>query len=531
MEEEVERAMTTVALRFPAGRFHATPWGRHVNEGAPEWPPSPWRLLRSLIAVWKMRSAELSEDEVRPILEALATPPEFLLPPAALAHTRHYMPLGLKKEVEQRTKVFDAFISVERDRELLVSWPDIVLDDPQREILARLLDRLGYFGRAESWCEARLVDSDTAHEPANCRPLGDDAAPAAGEELVRVLCPDPASAFSDEHVRAKKKRPVYEPCWNLAIETAQLHAEKWSDPPGSHWVTYVRRSDCFHPRPAVRVRRAARPCMQVARYALDSNVLPLSTVTLPFAETVRSALMSRTPNREPSAVFSGKDADGLPLQGHGHAYFLPADEDGDGRLDHVTVFAREGFGEREVHAIDQLRMLKSGGDEHEVRLLLMAIAKADQLKAPLLGPACEWVSLTPYIATRHPKKNGVRADPLELLNDPRRFVKQDLRRELARLSERLGLPAPEIDSLLDDAGVFRLEPSQWASGARGPTRRALEFKRFRSRKRTDDGGRRLSGFFKLHFPQPVSGPIALGHSAHFGMGLFMPVVSDPQPDA
>ena len=33
--------MTAVALRFLAGRFHATPWGHHVNEGVPEWPPSP----------------------------------------------------------------------------------------------------------------------------------------------------------------------------------------------------------------------------------------------------------------------------------------------------------------------------------------------------------------------------------------------------------------------------------------------------------------------------------------------------------
>ena len=64
--------MLAVGLKFPAGRFHATPWGRHVNEGAPEWPPSPWRLLRALLAVWKIRSAQLSEQQVRPVFEALA---------------------------------------------------------------------------------------------------------------------------------------------------------------------------------------------------------------------------------------------------------------------------------------------------------------------------------------------------------------------------------------------------------------------------------------------------------------------------
>lgn len=45
--------MIAISLTFPAGRYHATPWDRHVNEGAVEWPPSPWRLLRSLVAVWK----------------------------------------------------------------------------------------------------------------------------------------------------------------------------------------------------------------------------------------------------------------------------------------------------------------------------------------------------------------------------------------------------------------------------------------------------------------------------------------------
>lgn len=30
-----------VEFRFPARRYHATPWGNHVNEGLIEWPPSP----------------------------------------------------------------------------------------------------------------------------------------------------------------------------------------------------------------------------------------------------------------------------------------------------------------------------------------------------------------------------------------------------------------------------------------------------------------------------------------------------------
>ncbi|MFH1303100.1 MAG: type I-U CRISPR-associated protein Csb2, partial [Planctomycetota bacterium] len=44
--------MIAIEMKFPTGKLHATPWGRHVNEGAVEWPPSPWRFLRALLAVW-----------------------------------------------------------------------------------------------------------------------------------------------------------------------------------------------------------------------------------------------------------------------------------------------------------------------------------------------------------------------------------------------------------------------------------------------------------------------------------------------
>src|SRR5437868_9930968 len=103
-----------IQLKFPSGRYHATPWGRHVNEGVHEWPPSPWRLLRALVAVWKRTCCELPEDQVRRVLEQIAHPPRFKLPMHRVAHTRHYMPWE-KKGPESRTLVFDTFVSVGRD--------------------------------------------------------------------------------------------------------------------------------------------------------------------------------------------------------------------------------------------------------------------------------------------------------------------------------------------------------------------------------------------------------------------------------
>src|SRR6516162_8765742 len=106
----------TLKLRFPAGRYHATPWGRHVNEGVPEWPPSPWRILRALIATWRRKCPDLRESAVRRLLEQLLDPPQSHLPPARVAHPRHYMPLGKKSPLElpvaPTALVFDTFVAV-----------------------------------------------------------------------------------------------------------------------------------------------------------------------------------------------------------------------------------------------------------------------------------------------------------------------------------------------------------------------------------------------------------------------------------
>src|SRR4051812_1414768 len=124
----------TLKVSFPAGRYHATPWGRHVNEGVPEWPPSPWRLLRALVATWRRKCPDLSEVAVRRVLEQLVQPPRFRLPPARVAHTRHYMPWE-KKGPTDRTLVFDTFVVVSRCELLSIGWPDASLTADDQHVL------------------------------------------------------------------------------------------------------------------------------------------------------------------------------------------------------------------------------------------------------------------------------------------------------------------------------------------------------------------------------------------------------------
>ena len=66
-------------------------------------------------------------------------------------------------------------------------------------------------------------------------------------------------------------------------------------------------------------------------------------------------------SRGNSRILSGKSDAGVVATGHGHAFYLPTDEDNDGRLDHLTLVASDGFGTDELRAIDTLtsREIKS----------------------------------------------------------------------------------------------------------------------------------------------------------------------------
>ena len=530
--------MIAISLRLIAGRYHATPWGRHVNEGAVEWPPSPWRILRALVATWKRTRPDLPQNHVEPILRALAEPPEFFLPPASTGHTRHFMP-WFKNGPDDRTLVFDTFVTMARGARVLVRWPSARLDQSQLQALSCILGNLNVLGRSESWCEAEVADGDSSATGLSCRAL--EHSVPADHEIVQLLCADPASAFADDHVvgvstrtvrRGKHRQTVterssiYDPAWNLCMETLQLRKERWSDPPGSCWVPYVRPRNCFktEPRPRPR-RRNARSPIDVVRYALDSTVHSLVTETLPVAEAARRALMGthgriteQNGVRGRSSTLSGKDEHGRPLAGHRHAYYLPSDEDDDGRLDHLTVYAADGLDAQERGAVDRLRELRTGRegeDRHPLRLLLLATGASDQYAPGPLQTSRVWVSATPYIATRHAKTRGRNRIDVGSPEARAAFLESDLRARLAAVRpEFADQEALEVtvEPLWDQNHVFRLA-GRW---------RTIQFKRFR-RKAGDDGGRRLAGAFRLTFSQAVQGPLALGWSSHFGMGLFMPL--------
>ena len=495
--------MLAIKFEFTANRYHATQWGRHVNEGAPEWPPSPWRLLRGIVATWRRTLPDLPSERVIPILEALAREyPEFHLPPASTGHTRHYMPYNEGRR-GRTTLVIDSFVAVCPGKPLFAVWPNLELDSYQRKDLGAILRNMPYLGRAESWVEASLVAGDTGVE-INSRPLEDGVLPEGDWEIARTLMPRCPVKLED-----------------LERETSTLRRGGRIDPEGAQWWPYVRERDCFTKfRSRTPRTRGRGEGTRVVRFAMDGNPSPMGFDALRWGELARKSAMAQYGRRNEggnSEKLSGKDASGKPLSGrHRHAFYLPTDEDGDGRLDHLTVWTPGGLkNEREFEALASVQELNPGRGRTPVRLSYLAHGRESDFHgvSDLFGESRRWRSLTPYVLPRHVKFRGPRDE-----NGLRRAVDSP-EAQIGREASLRYPDGPRLQSVDIAHDRRRIQPLR---SGRFNGFRPYEFFRHRRGGGSNGGG---AFNFTLEFESPVPGPVALGFACHYGLGLFVPADS------
>ena len=547
--------MFALRFRFPAGRYHATPWGRNVNEADVAWPPEPWRLLRTLIAAyWRKGDHERwSEGDLGHLIDALAeTCPVYRLPEGGIhAHTRHYMPQARGSP----KLIFDAFVRLPEQEAVVAAWLDVTLDTKLFALAADLAVSIGYLGRAESWTECEAL-ADWRGEP-NCGPR---EAGFSGDP-VRLLAPRSPSAY-----QAERDRLIAQERWRtssaakkpqstkqleariakefrskesgvdtlperlidaLALDTADCQDRGWPRPPASREVLYARDGKAavaVLPRVAKRHGRSRTDSNPptVARFLLAGRPRPRVEDTVKIGELMRLAALAQfgwrhddqSGRRVPKAPWqvSGRDADGKPLRDpyHSHAYWLPEDADSDGLIDHISVFIAAGI-DRNIRAkLDHITRLwlepkqrmedDETGDASatEWLLALEGFGKPADFagSSRIFGASTRWRSTTPFLAAGRLKAAGYTG-------------------EFRRLVKRTGMDGRFE---FDEQEVDVSEQQEVSIG--GTTRRTLHFHRFRSRGREaqhDTAGT----FLDIVFPVPVDGPLALGYGSHFGLGLFV----------
>lgn len=497
---------------FPLGRFHATPW--RVNPyGDPhgEWPPSPWRLVRAVTARWHQLAREASLEPDVSQLERLQvalcrSTYAFHLPLNARKGSplRQYHPTEFgwhpaeKKKAGTRsygtTLVQDNYWCVPPDAPV---WWFIEGDewtDELQALLADCLERMTYLGRAETITRIRMVRSADETPEANCM-LADERTAGA----VRVLSPLKDATRED-----------------IERTTDNPEAVRRDVPPGAQWLYAVRPE-----RPAARERRRVpvhRPDCRLMQFAIGWNVAPelraIVRLTSRFrGGAIRALLRSKTGGaisqwtqasrelRDEVAGLTGKDADGRPLGDHRQASFLVwCDGDRPTRL--LVWRPARAFDAHEQDALlaaaeRAISWAAPGADVDAWKVRLVPLDSAVPPPPGFLGePAYEWTSLTPYVPPRHHLRGGkVR---------PSESVEAQIVRELAARGMSVKVVAVEPVAAPRWVAVHAPRSSRSDRGAIGD---------------------KLGFMLRLRFGEPVSGPISLGHSCHFGLGLFVPVDS------
>jgi CRISPR-associated protein Csb2 len=519
--------MTVLELSFPAGRYHATPWGRHVNEGAIEWPPSPWRIVRALLATWHLKAKDvIAEPLMHSLVEKLAAPPRFRLPNASTGHTRHFMPVNKGRET---TKVFDTFIQLDEGSTIVIAW-DATLTDDERSALKTLAERLGYLGRAESLVIARLVEDlpeSVCETHSISEPLSNFESLPPKSELVRALAsaaPAAYAAWRDDFManaeaalepklkpaERKKKLPKLPEDLFAALhaDTGELQAAGWNLPPGAQFVNYSRREDAFAPATRPRTSRKG-PLPTVARFAVVSAVAPRITQAVSIGDRVHAALCKWSDQgRGRATVFTGLDADCKPLPGHQHAHVVCEANGESDAVTHITVWAPMGFDEAACLALRRLNKVWGHGG-HDLRLVLHAIGQpAEFAGCKLFGPSASWRSATPFVSTLHAKTYRDGRPKLDASGWQLGSAAHDLVRHLAQHPQGAGATIRQLDE--------RDRPFCFG-------RSNLRSLQFQTRRQGEGARGNGSGTaFEITFNEPVTGPLAFGYGAHFGLGLFVP---------
>lgn len=117
-----------------------------------------------------------------------------------------------------------------------------------------------------------------------------------------------------------------------------------------------------------------------------------------IGEVMRRALMAKAEKRlAGQAIPAVLSCHGPVDPTHGHAFFLPEDADGDGRIDHVIVHATAGLPAECWTVFTALKTLWQG-DGPEWRIALEGIGTAHTFASDmtLLQKTRKWRSVTPY---------------------------------------------------------------------------------------------------------------------------------------
>ncbi len=556
--------MFAVEIKFTARQYHATPWDAHTNEGRVEWPPCPWRIARALVAVGysKLNWHGDIPDVAKSLLTSICNvTPKFILPNSAETHTRHYMPVREGKN-QKTVKIIDSFLRIANDDDPLWVIYECELEDPERKLLNELIDGLAYLGRAESWVEARLLESvemksllgdsdpkssssgkqfkwstvtdttstgttpDTTHGTvrllAPCVPRvfdtwrqqAIDSAVEAKLEIARGESGDLKEAAQKKII--KKVVQPYPADMFEALKADNIVWQKngWPHPPGSRWVDYSLPPNLFQTTLAIskRLNSSSEPpkaiLLSIDGAGESGNVRPLLQRSLPLMEMLHAYAINLAAKRaEPGSnlpsVITGKDHYNKPLKGsHNHAHWIPLSLYGKGQIDHVLVFSNSGFCTPSREAISAITHGYAKGIS-KLAINVVGVGSISDVYRELSAVGGLFETSTSVL------KSGTVFES---------FTPLVLRKYLSNRGKKTC--EGQIREELKERGIQDPLRIETISSSQMVERKLKGFILRRKSGKPQPMAER-SWAFRIHFAEPVINvPITLGYGSHFGLGLF-----------
>ena len=469
-----------------SGRYHAHRWGeaQHAMAG-PEWPPSPWRLLRGLAAAWfNAKPPLVTEAERDDLLQALgrASPPSLWLPSVSFAEIPYYQPLRESKRVLH----FDHFAVLSEGETGACFCFDyhVDLSARQRTTLSLLLARMTYLGRAESRARLSLVEA-----PSN--------------NLLKVTPADGRLSSSEVRRRVLTTRDSFCATDLWATQPGGGHLvqamldEGRKRPPNTDWVDYALPPTLVRPQLDPGQAAAAERCQRVAavRFGLFRRVPIRLPELVRVAREIRDQAAARfeATTGAPSRRLTGREADGKVATGHQHAFWLPEPNRATSYLQKCHVWLPDGPGGIDRRELDGLLGVQRIFGDDDYPILVVTENVIETCLAPI--PSQHWRSMTPFLAPLHSRRGRRELTPSE---------------QLQRMVEETTGASPRVTSTSGPGSLGRLTTVHTHLYQRGTWRWT----------------KRVAAWFELEFDDPVVLPRPMGADAHFGLGQFVPVPVD-----
>lgn len=506
--------MLTLRLSFPWGRYYAHPWGQNparITEA--EWPPSPWRLLRTIAAAWfQANPGRNANNELIQTLEVLGRElPVFILPKVSFSRTVHYQPY-FKKDKEanaranyQRARHENHFVGVGGD--VMIRWRLASVDDgiasDVRSLVAGITERISYFGRAESVCEVEVVETvNDGRDVATVAIQAGKPCRRMGSGFRDVFCTNPADFRATDLWQRRAE--------SMASENAPKHlVQDLLDAPqplpdGAAWFSYRMPNGwpqqwvIRHPLAPHRRKSDSKIIARYLEFSLQCRIPVPAKHVVSIAELFRIAAFRI--HKAPSYALSGHDRPESIEIGHHHAFYLPQ-VDGTGKyLDRLIVWCSYGFYQHEVDALMSVGALRWADGRFPVRPVLLRT----QRELPSVQTSHIWASTTPFVPPRYWYRKKLAEGRVREPDSPENQLRQSLLENGVAQAGSASMSRIHIAEAEWEVCKVHLPKTAQLNGS--------------------EPDRRVGVFLKVAFETPLSLPLpALGHSCHFGLGQFRPV--------